>query len=231
MKSLLCLLLFCLSAQAAPPDNSHAGVARANPLPPAYKWGEKFAFQFENGEKPPKPPYLRIFPGGKDSLGADVSDTLGTLKWARGKSKLYPTEDAAPGLIAVMRGLAFIPDKSGNGYSAIFEGEFNAVRIAVDKAQMESLLAGRPTELTFFSKVQKGIGVQFRVESTTKLQVRLEGTQLFVDRATGNCKVTKISFTGKESPHPSDQVVLEKEKGKPTLYTGVPGELKGLSIL
>src|SRR5947207_10952452 len=79
-------------------------VAAVEPMP------EKqavLAFAFEatgqaKGEQP-KPPFFRVFPGGKDAKGRDASGTLKTLKLARGASKLYPQEDEKPGLIVVLR--------------------------------------------------------------------------------------------------------------------------------
>jgi hypothetical protein len=189
--------------------------------PPAYFWGQTFTFEF--GET--KPPYFTVFPGGKDRLGADVSSHLGTLKWARGKSKLYPAEDQKPGLIAVLRSLSFLPDESGKSYDAVFEGEFNAIRIHVKKEEMESLLAGKPTKLTFRSQTTKGFGVRYRVEATTGLQVRLDGKRLVVDEAEGNCTITHISLTGKESPFRSEPADV------PTPIVGRPGAAKGLPVL
>lgn len=230
MKACLLALAFLACGAFGADDTDHGAAGHAAVTPPAYRWGQTFSFRFESAGKGSKPPFVRIFPGGKDVTGKDAKSTLDTLKWARGKSVLYPAEDAAPGLIAVMRGISFVADKDGKGYSAVFEGEFNAIKIRVDKKQMETLLTGKPAELTFSSSTEKGFGIKYKVENATRLLVRLEGDKLFVDKANSSCSITSTGFTGSETFR-SAEVAMEKEKGKPCLYQGVPGALKGLPIL
>ncbi len=230
---LLALGILTLSLAAfGDTKGGHADTAHAQVTPPAFKWGQTFSYQIRMpGVARNTPPFVRVFPDGKDASGKDMTATLDTLKWARGKSQLYPAEDAAPGLIAVLRGVSFVADADGRGYSAIFEGEFNAIKIRVDKAQMEALLTGRPTELAFVSRTEKGVGVKYRVETVTRLSVRLEGTRMMVDKVGSSCTVTYINIFGSETPYRSKDVSIEKEKGRDSLYLGIPGALKGLPVL
>jgi hypothetical protein len=231
MKLLLTFALICFAAKASA-DEPHTDTVRTQVSPPAYRWGQKFAFQFESAAKgEPSPPHLRVFPGGTDVKGQNVTSHLDTLKFARGKSKLYPKEDSAPGLIVVIRSLGFSPDASGNGYTAVFEGEFNAIRIEVRKDEMEALLAGKPTALTFRSSTTKGFGIKYRVEASTRLQVRLEGNQLLVDEAHAACTLTYIPLVGKDSSFQSAEIRKIKDRGQAALYVGRPGSLNGLPIL
>lgn len=197
---------------------------------PAYHWGESMTFQIFGSEE--KSPFMRIFPGGKtkDKKEADV---LPTLKFGRGASKLYPDDDAKPGLIVVFRTLAFTPDKTGKDYEAILEGEFNAVRVKVARKEMESLLAGKPTKLRLKSSTPKSVlTVTYTVKSDTEFQLRLEGKKLYIDGVSGNCTVTRTnSLTGAKDDYVSETITQEKNKGDLQLYIGKPGELAKLPIL
>ncbi len=222
MKTFFCLsLVFAVSAFAQSPSVEA----------PAYKWGDDLSFQILAAETQ-KPPFLRVFPGGK-TKDKETVELLGTLKWGRGKSVLFPQEDAKAGLMVVFRTLALLPDATGKEYDAILEGEFNAVKVRVPRDQVESLLSGEPTALKLTSTTSKRIlAITITVETDTEFLVRLEGERLYIDRITGGCTITRDnSLSGESDEYISAPVVQEKKKGDPQLYIGKPGPLAKLPII
>jgi len=179
------------------------------------------AFNFSlPDDKPeaPKLPFFRAFPGGRDKLGNDASGPLGTIKLARGESRLYPVEDKQAGLIVVLRRIVFVPLEGGD-YNAILEGEFNAVQSRVSKKTMDQLRSGERTELLFSSDTTKGIRpVAFRIQATTKLEATLRDGQLLFHSGQGDTTITHYGLR-RTTSYQSSPVVLKAEDSRP-LYIG-----------
>ncbi len=216
IKSFIPLLVFSvvsLSAFAASP----------------YEWGDELTFSIKR-EGSPKHPFLQIFPDA-DNLEAGEAEVLSDVKSGRGKSKLYPAEDARPGLIVVFRSLAFMPTESGEDYEAIFEGEFNAVKFKVPRKDMEALFAGETIDLSIKSTTRRGfVVVAYTVESETELRMRLEGEDLLIFRACGKTTMKKEGIR-KSTTCVGPRVMENPKKKDAILYRGVPGKLAGLDIL
>jgi hypothetical protein len=165
-----------------------------------------------------KLPYFRAFPKGKDKNGKDASSALGTIKLARGESKLYPAEDQQPGLIVVLRRIVFLPLADGD-YNAILEGEFNAVQSRVAKKTMEQLRSGERTELVFVSDTTKGVRpVAFRIKATTRLQATLRDGRLLFYSGQGDTSITHFGLI-RSTTYESAPVLLEPTDTRP-LYIG-----------
>jgi hypothetical protein len=181
------------------------------------------AFEFSYAEpadgQEGKFPYFRAFPDGKDKHGRDASGALGTLKFARGASKLYTKEDAQPGMIVVLRRILFIPLRSGD-YEAILEGEFNAVRTLVKKEIIEKLLAGETTDLVFVSDITKGIRpVAYNVKAKTYFRAAMRGGDLHFYGGEGGSAVTHYGLTG-NTTYESDPVPLGSPDNMKPIYIG-----------
>jgi hypothetical protein len=179
-----------------------------------------FAFSLPGDEIPEarKLPFFRVFPGGKDKQGKDASGALGTIKLARGQSKLYPAEDAKAGLIVVLRRILFVPLADGD-YNALLEGEFNAVQSLVSKKTMDRLRAGERTELVFASDITKGFRpVSFRIQATTRLQAQLRDGDLLFYEGRGDTTITHNGLR-RSTAYESTPVLLKPEEGRP-LYIG-----------
>jgi hypothetical protein len=168
-----------------------------------------------------KIPFFRVFPGGKDKDGKDASAVLSTLKFARGESKLYPAEDARPGLIVVLRRLLLVPLADGD-YRAILEGEFNAVHTRLPKETMDRLLAGETTDLVLASQTRKGIRpVAYKVEATTKLRAALRDGALVCYGGEGGTTITHYGLR-RTTTYVSPPVSLGAKDNTQPVYIGHP---------
>ncbi len=184
---------------------------------------EVLAFTFSHADpdkaKTEPFPYFRVFPGGKDKKGVDASGTLSTLKAARGESKLYQAEDAKPGLIVVLRRIVFIPQPGGD-YQAVFEGEFNAVKLDVPKRTMDKLLRGDTTELLFESETTKGIRpLAFTIKPKTTLRVALRDGKLVILGGKGESTIVHYGLLGTFT-YESDPIELAPEENTKPIYIG-----------
>lgn len=164
-------------------------------------------------------PFFRAFPAGKDKTGEDVSGTLGTLKFARGKSKLYPADDALPGLIVVLRRIVMIPTKNGD-YEAILEGEYNAVRTPIAKDQIDKLQSGELTELKFASDTTKGIRpAAFRIQASTILRAAIRNGNLLAYGGSGDVTITHYGLR-RTSVYVSEPIAFGPETNRVPIYLG-----------
>jgi hypothetical protein len=198
---------------------SSLGVAQEKEKPSVLAFRFTYAEDANKDDDTVKLPYFRAFPDGKDKAGQDASGSLSTLKLARGESKLYKAEDAKPGLIVVLRRLLLVPLDSGD-YTAILEGEFNAVRTKLGKKTMQKLLAGELTELVFESDTTRGIRpVAFRIQATTTFHARLAGGNLIVYGGSGGTTITRYTFTG-TYVYESDPVPFAAENNSKPVYVG-----------
>jgi hypothetical protein len=179
-----------------------------------------------------------VFPDGKDKHGVNAEGSLGTLKAARGQSQLYKAEDAKPGLIVVLRRIVFIPQASGD-YLAVFEGEFNAVKLVVAKATMDKLLRGETTELLFASETTKGIRpVGFTIKPKTTLRMALREGNLVILGGKGESTIIHYGLTGTFT-YESDAIELAPATNTRPVYIGVAtkpevkknGEVETLPVL
>jgi len=181
------------------------------------------AFEFSYAEPAPgqdgKFPYFRAFAGGKDKYGQDASGALGTLKFARGQSRLYTKEDAEPGMIVVMRRILFTPLPNGD-YEAILEGEFNAVRTVIRKQVIEKLLAGEVTDLVFVSDISKGIRpVAYNVKATTRFRAAMRDGDLHFYGGEGSSVITHYGLR-RSTVYESDSVPLGSDDNTKPVYIG-----------
>jgi len=98
------------------------------------------------------PPYIVVFPGGKNAKKADATKAIGRLEIYRGASKMFPESNDDKGLPVVLRGLRFIELKDDTnkvkGYEVELQGEFNAVKVSLPKETMQSLQDGKKTNLS-----------------------------------------------------------------------------------
>ena len=190
---------------------------------------ETLAFEFTYADpeiaKTGKIPFFRVFPDGKDTAGKDASGTLGTLKSARGESKLYKDEDAKPGLIVLLRRVVFVP-QAGGDFKAFLEGEFNAVHTIGTKETMAKLLAGETTDLVFASEATKGIRpLAFTIKAKTTMRATLKDGTLQVFGGEGASTITHYALLG-NYVYESDPVALGPIESAEPVYIGRPGKLK-----
>jgi hypothetical protein len=178
-----------------------------------------FRYASKEADAAMKPPFFRVFPGGVDKDGQDASKSLGTLKAARGQSKLYQEEDAKAGLIVVLRRILFIPRADGD-YKAILEGEFNAVQTIVKKETMQKLLAGETTDLVFESDTTKGFRpVAFNIKATTRFRAALKNGDLVFYGGAGESTITHYGLTGTFT-YVSDTIDLGDSDQGEVIYVG-----------
>lgn len=200
---------------------------------PAYEMNQAMVFSIRN-DGGTSHPWIRTFPGGKSKDGRDLSEDLNFLKkHGRGKSELYPAEDAKPGLIVIFRSLAFYPSrKDPKKYDVLFEGEYNAVSFEISSDLVRDLIDGKTIDLKIRSVNKGGAWTVYTITSDMDLKLSLDGKDLIVHRVAGDAqlsKVTRISKTPEDFQ--SAQVVEEKPKDQEFLYRGTPGKLKGLNII
>ena len=205
--AIACVVLTGFDAAAETPVNTKAPMA----------------FEFSYAEPAPgeegKYPYFRAFPGGKDKLGNDASRALGTLKFARGQSRLYTKEDAEPGMIVVLRRILFVPLPSGD-YEAILEGEYNAVRTLVRKQVIDKLLSGEVTDLVFVSDISKGIRpVAYNVRARTHFRAAMRDGDLHFYGGEGGSAVTHFGLRS-TTTYESDPVPLGSPQNTKPVYIG-----------
>jgi hypothetical protein len=177
--------------------------------------------------KDKQPPYLVMFPGGRDMEGRNVQRPLGRLEGLRGASKMFPESNKDPGLPVVLRGLRLhrwlAADGSPAMYALELQGEFNAVRTAVNKADVEKFLAGE--SVRFALQAQKNYGVYSYV-STTTLEIQLVGEGALIRHIEGE-------FTFREGlrRYTSESLKLDPPAGRDYLYLGERSELPALPTL
>jgi hypothetical protein len=170
------------------------------------------------------PPYIVMFPAGKDKDGRDVRGPLGRLEALRGKSKLFPDSNEDDGLPVVLRGLRLHRKLNGDGslagYEVELQGEFNAVKVPVDEKAMQAFLDGQPT--TFSLKGQKNYGV-FSYVSTTKLELMRLGDELVIRKLEGDFSFREGLYT-----YTSKTLKLAPPAGRNYLYRGRQEKLPAL---
>jgi hypothetical protein len=170
------------------------------------------------------PPYIVVFEDGNDEDGNDVSGPLGRLEALRGASKMFPKSNDDPGLPVVLRGLRFNRKLDDRGrvesYTVELLGEFNLVRVAVDKNQMARFLAGETT--TFTLKGQRNYGILAYV-SSVKMTMQLRGKELFVLSESGDFSFREGFFT-----YTSATKKIESPAGRKYLYRGEIAKLPDL---
>ena len=173
------------------------------------------------------PPYLVMFPGGKDLEGRNVQRPLGRLEALRGASRMFPESNKDPGLPVVMRGLR-LHQRAGasgsvEGYDIELQGEYNAVRTVASKEEVAKLLAGEPAR--FALQAQKNYGVYSYV-STTTIEIQLVGDGAVIRSIEGE-------FTFREGlrRYTSESLKLEPPAGRDYLYLGKRSELPALPTL
>ncbi|MCI0356998.1 MAG: hypothetical protein L0211_00740 [Planctomycetaceae bacterium] len=177
--------------------------------------------------KDKQPPYIVMFPGGKDEDDRDVRRPLGRLEALRGQSKLFPESNKDPGLPVVMRGLRLhrLPSADGTlaGYEMELQGEFNAVRVPANKDEVARFLAGEPAQ--FSLRGEKNYGV-YSYDSTTTIKLQLVGDGVVIRKLEGE-------FTFREGlrRYTSDPLSLEPPAGRDYLYRGERTELPNLPTL
>lgn len=173
------------------------------------------------------PPYMVMFPGGRDMDGRNVQRPLGRLEGFRGASKMFPESNKDPGLPVVLRGLRLhrwqAADGSAAGYEVELQGEYNAVRTTANKAEVEKFLAGEPVR--FALQAQKNYGVYSYV-STTTLEIQLVGDGAMIRHIEGE-------FTFREGlrRYTSESLRLDPPAGRDYLYLGERSELPNLPTL
>lgn len=170
------------------------------------------------------PPYIVVFEDGKDENGNDVTGPLGRLEALRGASKMFPKSNDDRGLPVVLRGLRFDRqlDRKGNveSYTAELLGEFNLVRVAVDKQEMARFLAGETT--TFTLQGQKNYGI-FAYVSSVKMTMQLRGKELSIVNVSGDFSFREGFFT-----YTSATKTLESPASRKYLYRGEIARLPDL---
>lgn len=172
------------------------------------------------------PPYIVMFPGGKDADGRNAQRPLGRLESLRGASKLFPESSKDPGLPVVMRGLRLhrVMHSDGSvGYEMELQGEYNAVRTAARREDVEKFLAGEPSR--FALSAQKNYGV-FSYVSTTTIEIQLVGEGAVIRSVEGD-------FTFREGlrRYTSQSLKLDPPAGRDYLYLGERKELPTLPML
>jgi hypothetical protein len=189
--------------------------------PAAERLPEPLAFEFSYADpaKGDGYPYFRAFDGGKDRDGQDASGALSTLKFARGASKLYPREDAEPGMIVVLRRIVMVPRSDGH-YTAILEGEYNAVQSVIRRETIEKLLSGEVTDLVFTSDTTKGIRpVAYRVQAQTRFRAQLRDGNLHFYGGEGRSVITHYGLR-REHVFESEAVPLGDVQNTKPVYIG-----------
>jgi hypothetical protein len=213
MSRALFLYLLATAALSLRPTRARAEA----PAPLVYS----FSYASDELAKLQKPPYFRVFPGGLDKDGKDASSSLGTLKAARGESKLYKQEDVKAGLIVVLRRVLFVPRADGD-YKAILEGEYNAVQTIVKKETMEKLQRGEATDLVFESDTTKGVRpLGFRIQATTRFRAALKDGHLLFYGGSGESTITHYGLTGTFT-YISDTIDLGDSDQGEVIYIGKP---------
>lgn len=179
-----------------------------------------FEFSYANKDRDGEGlPYFLAFPNGKDKDGRDASKALSTLKFARGKSRLYPEQDAQPGMMVVLRRIVLVPRPDGD-YTAILEGEFNAVQTVLKQKVVNRLLSGEVTDLVFESDTTKGVRpVAFRVEAKTRFRAALKDGELHFYGGEGGSRITHYGLAG-TYVYESEPVPLGDENNREPIYIG-----------
>jgi hypothetical protein len=173
------------------------------------------------------PPYLVMFPGGKDADGRNAQRPLSRLEGLRGASKLFPDSNKDPGLPVVLRGLRLHrvvgSDGSVAGYEMELQGEYNSVRTGARREDVEKFLAGESAR--FALSAQKNYGV-FSYVSTTTIEIQLVGDGAVIRRIEGE-------FTFREGlrRYTSESLRLDPPTGRDYLYVGERTELPHLPTL
>jgi hypothetical protein len=177
--------------------------------------------------KDKQPPYIVMFPDGKDDKGRDVQRPLARLEALRGASKLFPESNRNPGLPVVMRGLRLHrrqnADGSLAGYEIELQGEYNAVRVTANKDEVAKFLAGEPTR--FSLEAQKNYGV-YSYDSTTTIVIQLVGDGAVIRSIEG-----EFSFREGLRRYTSKSLKLEPPTGRDDLYRGERSALPNLPTL
>ena len=173
------------------------------------------------------PPLIVMFPKGKTDRDRDASRPIGRLEALRGKSKLIPASNDDPGLPVFLCGLRFMERKDADGkvegYDVELQGEFNAVRVPVDNASMQSFLEGKPTTFELESRLDYKI---IATVSTTKLQIQKSGDKIFILSVEGDFSFREAIFT-----YTSATLKLSPPQDRKYLFYGETGELPTLRIL
>jgi hypothetical protein len=170
------------------------------------------------------PPFIVMFEKGKDQKDRDVRGPLGRLEALRGPSKMFPECNDDPGLPVVLRGLRLHEERDACGalvgYSIELLGEFNTVKVAAPRAEVEKLIAGKAA--TFSLRGAKNYGV-YAYESNIQMVLQLVGDELYVRSIDGDFNFRE-GFTTYTSPTKQ----LRPPAGKSHLYRGRRGELPAL---
>jgi hypothetical protein len=171
-----------------------------------------------------KPPFIVMFPAGKDKDGREVRGPLGRLEALRGQSKLFPESNDDDGLPVVLRGLRLHrqlkSDGSLAGYEVELQGEFNAVKVPVDEKTMHAFLDGQPA--TFSLQGQKNYGL-FSYVSTTTLELQRLGEEIVVRKLEGDFSFREGLYT-----YTSKTLKLAPPAGRDYLYRGRQEKLPAL---
>lgn len=170
------------------------------------------------------PPYLVMFPGGKDDRGRDATRPLGRLEALRGASKMFPESNRDAGLPVVLRGIRIHQklDAAGKpaGYDVELQGEYNMVKTPADGEEVSRFLAGEPA--TFSLKAEKNYGVYSYV-STTKITLQRTGDEITIWKLEGD-----FSFREGLRTYTSPTNKLNPPAGRDYLYRGQISELPKL---
>jgi hypothetical protein len=175
------------------------------------------------------PPYIVVFPGGKNDKGKDVTGAIGRLETLRGASKLFPASNDDKGLPVVLRGIRFIEitDDSNkvSGYEVELQGEFNAVTVPLDSETMTRLTDSQRTPVELERKKSYAGGV-VTTHTKTKFDLQLKGDKLFIFAVEADFTFWETLFEYK-----SPKLKLPLPEGRDYLYEGVLGELPTLPQL
>jgi hypothetical protein len=162
------------------------------------------------------PPYLVMFPGGKDDRGRDVTRPLGRLEALRGASKMFPESNKDAGLPVVLRGIRIHQklDAAGKpaGYDVELQGEFNMVKTPAEDAEVTRFLSGDPA--TFSLKAEKNYGIYSYV-STTKITLQRDGDHVTIWKLEGD-----FQFREGLRTYTSPTNKLNPPQGRDYLYRG-----------
>jgi hypothetical protein len=173
------------------------------------------------------PPQIVMFPKGMTDRNRDASRPIGRLEALRGKSKLIPASNDEPGLPVFLCGLRFTERKDAEGkvegYDVELQGEFNAVKVPVEKDAMQSFLDGKPTTFELESRLDYKI---IATVSTTKMQIQKSGDKILILSVEGDFSFREAIFT-----YTSDTLKLSPPEGRKYLFYGETGELPTLRIL
>ena len=173
------------------------------------------------------PPLIVMFPKGKTSNDKDATGPIGRLEALRGKSKLIPASNDDPGLPVFLCGLRFMERKDAEGkvegYDVELQGEFNAVKVPVNNAAMQSFLDGKPTTFALESRLDYKI---IATVSTTTLRIQRSGDKIFILSVEGDFSFREAIFT-----YTSETLKLSPPQNRKYLFYGETGELPTLRIL